>query len=84
MNPDLFFENKKFISTKKASDLSGYSKDYVGQLCRQGELECKKIGRVWYVTEDSILNHKNPLKSDFFPCSFYTCTHSWMLSMWYL
>src|SRR3989338_8800619 len=59
MNQDLFFDNKKYISVKEASSLTGYSKDYIGQLCRGNKVDSKRIGRVWYVTHDSILSHKN-------------------------
>ncbi|MBI4117407.1 MAG: hypothetical protein HY451_01860, partial [Parcubacteria group bacterium] len=59
MNSELFFDNKKYISVKKAATVTGYSSDYVGQLCRQNKINSKRVGRVWYVLEDSILNHKN-------------------------
>ena len=59
MNSEVFFENKKYISAKQAGKVTGYSQDYVGQLCRTGKLDAKRIGRVWYIFEDSILNHKN-------------------------
>ena len=57
MNPSLFFDNKKYISTKEASSKTGYSQDYIGQLVRKGKIDSKKIGRTWYVQEDSILNY---------------------------
>ncbi|MDQ5969453.1 MAG: trimeric autotransporter adhesin, partial [Patescibacteria group bacterium] len=58
MSSELFFENKKYISTKKAAAISGYSNDYVGQLCRGNKIDAKRVGRAWYVSEESILNHK--------------------------
>src|ERR1035437_237858 len=59
MSSDLFFENKKYISAKDAAHLTSYTSDYVGQLCRANKVESKKIGRTWYVSEESILDHKN-------------------------
>src|SRR3989338_1735979 len=56
MKSGLVFDNKKYISAREASALTGYSQDYVGQLCRQRKVEAKRIGRIWYVSEDSILN----------------------------
>ena len=38
--------------------MTGYKIDYVGQLCRTGKVESKRIGRTWFVNEDSILKHK--------------------------
>jgi hypothetical protein len=58
MSSALFFENKKYISAKDASALTGYSQDYVGQLSRGNKVDSKKIGKVWYVNEESILNYK--------------------------
>jgi hypothetical protein len=53
----LKIEDKKFIRSKDASKLSGYAPDYIGQLCRGGKLECKRIGRSWFVEETSLVKH---------------------------
>lgn len=37
----------------------GYTTDYIGQLCRSGKVGCQLVGRTWYVSEDSVLVHKN-------------------------
>ena len=58
MKDSLILEHKKFISAKQASVLLGYAQDYVGQLCREGKIESKMVGRTWFVSEESILNHK--------------------------
>jgi hypothetical protein len=49
-------ENKKLISLKEASKISGYSADYVGQLIRAGKIEGKQVfsNVAWMTTEDSI------------------------------
>ena len=66
MVSDIFFENKKYISVKDASSLTGYSKDYIGQLCRSEKVLSKRVGRVWYVEEESLLTYKNtPTTFDF-------------------
>ncbi len=36
-----------------------YTKDYVGQLCRSGKVDCQFVGRSWYVSEESLLRHKD-------------------------
>src|SRR3989344_56681 len=62
----VLFDNKKFISVKDASTLTGYSKDYIGQLCRLDRIETKRIGRSWFVSEESLLLYKNtPTEYDF-------------------
>src|SRR3989344_3830303 len=56
-NGQLFRDGKKFISSRSDSKISKYSQDYIGQLCRHGKLECTRVGRVWYVSESSLLEH---------------------------
>lgn len=58
MKDSFIFEGKKYISAKRASGISGYSSDYVGQLCRGGKLECRMVGRTWFVSEESLYLHK--------------------------
>lgn len=55
---ELTIADKKYLSSKKAAKLTGYAKDYVGQLCREGKVEARLVGRNWYVLEDSILEHR--------------------------
>lgn len=56
---DIFIiEGKKYISSRRASEMSEYSSDYIGQLCRANKLDCKMVGRTWFVTEESIHLHK--------------------------
>jgi hypothetical protein len=55
---ELTLSNKKYISSKRAAEITGYAKDYVGQLCREGYVEAARVGRSWYVSEDSIREHR--------------------------
>lgn len=54
----LAIDGKMYISSRRASEIAGYSKDYVGQLCRSGKLECRMVGRLWYVGEESLRKHQ--------------------------
>ena len=47
---------KKFITLKEASDMSGYSPDYIGQLIRQGKLPGKQVyyNVAWVTTESAV------------------------------
>ncbi len=45
----------------KASILAknfGYTPDYIGQLCRAGQVKCTLVGRSWYVNEESLREHR--------------------------
>lgn len=55
---ELTIDGKQYISSKKAADITGYAKDYVGQLCREGHVEARMVGRSWYVLESSIRAHR--------------------------
>jgi len=53
----LVIDGKTFISSRRASEIAAYSKDYVGQLCREGKLDCRRINRLWWVNESSVRKH---------------------------
>lgn len=55
---ELTIDGKTYLSSKKAAAVTGYAKDYVGQLCREGRVEAKLVGRSWYVYEPSIREHR--------------------------
>jgi excisionase family DNA binding protein len=48
---ELEVSGKKYISSKRASEITGYAKDYIGQLARAGKIEGTRVGRAWYVNE---------------------------------
>ncbi|HEY9583415.1 MAG TPA: hypothetical protein VJI66_00405 [Candidatus Paceibacterota bacterium] len=58
MKDALILEGKNYISARRAASEAGYASDYIGQLCRAGKLECKMVGRSWFVTLESLLKHK--------------------------
>jgi hypothetical protein len=58
MKDSLILEGKIYISAKRAAKIINYAQDYIGQLCRSGKLDSKMIGRSWYVTEESLLAHR--------------------------
>lgn len=58
MKDSIILEGKIYISARRAAKIINYAQDYVGQLCRLGKLECKMIGRSWFVTEESLIAHR--------------------------
>jgi hypothetical protein len=63
MTDELTIEGKQYISSKRASDLSGYAQDYVGQLARKGFIDAQRIGGLWYVFMESLLKYKEKAES---------------------
>jgi len=57
-------DTEKYISSKRASEITGYAQDYIGQLARGSFIEARRIGGLWYISMDSLLAYKN--KSDDF------------------
>ena len=55
---ELLIDDKKYISSKQAAKLTGYAKDYIGQLCREGRVAARLVGRSWYVLETAIQDHR--------------------------
>lgn len=49
---------KTYVSSKRAAEITGYAKDYIGQLCREGRVEARLIGRNWYLLDESIRKHR--------------------------
>lgn len=58
MSDQISLQGKEYISSKRASELSGYSQDYIGQLSRAGQIEAQRIGGLWYVSMESLQNYK--------------------------
>ncbi len=55
---EILIEEKKYVSSKQAAKITGYAKDYVGQLCREGRVPARLVGRSWYVLESAIQDHR--------------------------
>jgi len=55
---ELIIGDKKYVSSKQAAKVTGYAKDYIGQLCREGRVPARLVGRSWYVLESAIHDHR--------------------------
>lgn len=64
---EITIEDKKYISSKQATKLTGYAKDYIGQLCREGRVPARLIGRNWYVLETALADHRFGKAKTVFP-----------------
>lgn len=50
---------RRYIKASIAAKKMGYASDYIGQLCRAGKIDGKRIGRTWYVDADSLVAHRS-------------------------
>src|SRR3989338_938569 len=58
MSDEITLDGEIFVSSKRASDLSGYEQDYIGQLCRGANIRARRVGGLWYVSADSLIKYK--------------------------
>lgn len=54
---ELDIGGKKYISSRRAGEITGYAKDYIGQLARAEKIIGTRVGRAWYVDEQSLRRH---------------------------
>ena len=61
---ELIFAGNKYISSKRASKLTGYTTDYIGQMCRGDKIDCRLVGRNWYINERVLDEQKKNFKKE--------------------
>jgi len=57
--------DNKLITLKEASEISGYSADYIGQLIRAGKITGKQVytNITWMTTAEAVVAYKNKGKN---------------------
>ena len=50
-------DNSEWITVSQAAQLSGYNKEHITRLCRQGKVMARKYSIVWQVNHDSLLKY---------------------------
>src|SRR3989344_6021381 len=58
MKKPLDINGKKYIPSSEAAKITGYAPDYIGQLCRTEKIDATRVGRNWFVVEESLLVYK--------------------------
>src|SRR3989344_5978373 len=53
MDEVLFFNEKKYLSSKAAGRKVGYTHDYVSRLASKGKVDGRLVGRTWYIDESA-------------------------------
>jgi hypothetical protein len=54
---ELEISGKRYISAKRIAKENKYHSDYIGQLIRGGKIAGTKVGRAWYVEEQSFADY---------------------------
>jgi hypothetical protein len=61
---EVVLDGKTYIASKKAASECGYTQDYVGQLCRGGHIDARRVSGHWYINLESLRGYK--AKADLF------------------
>lgn len=51
----LTIQGKTYITTTEAAKLTGYTAGHIQRLVKQNKIEAKKIGKIWAVCKDSVI-----------------------------
>jgi hypothetical protein len=65
MKDSLIIGGRIYISSRRAAEISRYSNDYVGQLCRGGKVPAQMMGRAWFIDQEALLKHKKDAEEAF-------------------
>ena len=63
MEDSIKIGEKILIRSSRASEITRYSQDYIGDLCRRGKVGAVLIKRTWYVDCDELLAHQKKAES---------------------
>ena len=58
----LDIEGKEYVKSRDAAKKSGYTTDYIGQLCRGKEIDARLVGRSWYVDLEDLMDYRKEKK----------------------
>ena len=59
MSDSVVVNDREYVSSKRASQDTGYAQDYIGQLARGGYIDGERVGGLWYVSLDSLNKYKH-------------------------
>jgi len=55
----IWVKDKQYTSSNRASRITGYSRDYIGQLIRSNRIPAHKVGSTWYIDSGALRRHKD-------------------------
>lgn len=65
MKDSLIIDGRIYISSRRGAEISRYSNDYIGQLCRGGKVPAQMMGRTWFIDQEALLKHKKDAEEAF-------------------
>src|SRR3989344_5429556 len=54
MSDEIFFDGNRYISAGEAASQADLTRDYLARLCKERKILGRRIGKQWYVNQDSL------------------------------
>ncbi len=54
---EIVIDGAVYLSASRAREISGYTSDYIGQMCREGRVEARRMGKSWFLERSSFLSY---------------------------
>src|SRR4051812_19118969 len=74
---ELTFDGEAYVSSKRAAELTGYAKDYIGQMSREGRIKARLVGRNWYILKSGLEKHRFAAESAQKPKEKHFASEEW-------
>ena len=59
----IIIDGMEYVSVEEASQITGYSEQYIRRLLRQGKIKAEKKGSMWWVELESLETYKREMDS---------------------
>ena len=59
----IIIDGMEYVSVEEASQITGYSEQYIRRLLRQGKIKAEKKGSMWWVEMESLEAYKREMDS---------------------
>ena len=57
----IIIDGMEYVSVEEASQITGYSEQYIRRLLRQGKIKAEKKGTMWWINLESLTEYKKEM-----------------------
>ena len=54
MSDEIYLDGVRYISAGDSAALSGFTRDYIARLCKDGKISGRRVGKQWYANLESL------------------------------
>jgi len=59
MENELNIQGKKYMSSKRLAEITGYTNDHIARLCRHGKISGQKVGKTWFANLEELSTYQH-------------------------